>query len=109
MINSGRLHFVKAVTPGAELAEFALPPAFFERFLERVAIQAVQPVVESLGRTEMQEKAGILLKKDVAYCLRSGLRDFFANYAILHLTHFQSSAKTHLLHKAECLPANLAL
>lgn len=65
--------------------------------------------VESLGRTEMQEKAGILLKKDVAYCLRSGLRDFFANYAILHLTHFQSSAKTHLLHKAECLPANLAL
>ena len=47
MINSGRLHFVKAVTPGAELAEFALPPAFFERFLERVAIQAVQPVVES--------------------------------------------------------------
>ena len=66
-------------------------------------------LVESLGRTEMQEKAGILLKKDVAYCLRSGLRDFFANYAILHLTHFQSSEKTHLLHKAECLPANLAL
>lgn len=47
VINSGRLHFVKAVTPGAELAEFALPPAFFERFLERVAIQAVQPLVES--------------------------------------------------------------
>lgn len=47
VINSGRLHSVRAKTPGTELAGFAVPPAFIERLYKGAAATTVRPVVES--------------------------------------------------------------